>query len=116
MAEARGRPKGYPKTGGNKKGSHRKETIMLTEMIDGALSELGGMKWLVQQGRENPVAFMTLIGKRLPRDVTLSGNPEAPLLLQPLPPKLTRDEWLIAHGITIDVESTNWKPDQRLSS
>lgn len=72
MAETRGRPKGYPKTGGIKKGTHKKETIMLAEMIDGALSELGGMKWLVQQGKENPVAFMSLVGKRLPKDINIA--------------------------------------------
>lgn len=64
--------KGRAKTGGIKKGTPRKETQLLTEMIDGALSELGGMKWLVQQGKENPVAFMSLVGKRLPKDINIA--------------------------------------------
>lgn len=74
--------KGRSKTGGIKKGTPRKETQLLTEMIDGALSELGGMTWLVQQGKENPVAFMSLIGKRLPRDLTIGGNINQPLVVE----------------------------------
>lgn len=66
--------KGRAKTGGIKKGTPRKETQLLTEMIDGALAKLGGMDWLEQQGRENPTAFMSLIGKRLPKDLSVTGN------------------------------------------
>ena len=66
--------KGHKKIPGSglKKGQQLTKTLVLTEMIDGALSELGGMKWLVEQGRENPTAFMSLIGKRLPKDINIS--------------------------------------------
>jgi hypothetical protein len=38
-------------------------------MILGALDDAGGQDYLVEQARENPVAFMTLIGKVLPLHV-----------------------------------------------
>lgn len=43
-------------------------------MIDEALSELGGVEYLVKQGKANPVAFLALVGKRLPRDIKLGGE------------------------------------------
>lgn len=66
--------KGRTKTGGIKKGTSRKATRELTAMIDGALNDLGGQAWLVEQGRANPVAFMALIGKRLPKDLKIGGD------------------------------------------
>jgi hypothetical protein len=38
-------------------------------MILGALSEVGGQAYLVQQALDNPNAFMTLVGKVVPRDI-----------------------------------------------
>ena len=57
------------KTGGRQKGVTNKTTAEVKEMILGALSEVGGQAYLVQQAFENPVAFMTLVGKILPRDI-----------------------------------------------
>ena len=38
-------------------------------MILGALDEAGGQAYLAQQARQNPTAFMTLLGKVLPQQV-----------------------------------------------
>jgi len=57
------------KTGGRRKGSPNKTTAELKEMILGALSEVGGQAYLVQQALDNPNAFMTLVGKVVPRDL-----------------------------------------------
>lgn len=38
----------------------------MQQMIMGALHELGGQKWLVQQAKQYPVAFMALAAKTLP--------------------------------------------------
>lgn len=57
------------KTGGRQKGSTNKTTAELKEMILGALSEVGGQAYLVQQALDNPNAFMTLVGKVVPRDL-----------------------------------------------
>lgn len=74
--------KGQKKAEGSglKKGQSLGKTIALTEMIDGALNKLGGMEWLVEQGKENPTAFMSLIGKRLPKDLTIGGSLDAKIL------------------------------------
>lgn len=55
----KGRPKGVP----------NKATAAIKEMVIAALNEAGGVEYLVKQSRENPTAFMTLVGKVLPLDV-----------------------------------------------
>jgi hypothetical protein len=71
-----GRKPGTPKTGGRQKGVANKITRDLKEMILGALDDAGGRKYLAQQADKNPAAFMTLVGKVLPMQVTgASGGP-----------------------------------------
>jgi hypothetical protein len=65
--------------GGRQPGSPNKITADLKEMIHGALDDLGGRAYLVAQGRENPVAFMGLVGKIIPKVVI--GDIENPLQL-----------------------------------
>jgi hypothetical protein len=65
------------KTGGRKKGTPNKTTKALKEMILGALDQAGGEAYLLQQARENPNAFLTLVGKVLP--TTLAGDPNNPV-------------------------------------
>lgn len=55
-----GRPKGIP----------NRTTTALKDMILNALDKSGGENYLVQQAAMNPVAFMSLIGKVLPMQVT----------------------------------------------
>jgi hypothetical protein len=66
MPPGPGRPKGVP----------NKVTSELKAMILGALDEAGGKEYLVQQAKENPNAFMTLVGKYIPAEVNakLTGN------------------------------------------
>lgn len=70
------RPKGSPKTpgSGRKKGTTNVVNKALKDMILGALDDNGGQAYLASQARENPSAFLTLIGKVLP--VTLQGGGE----------------------------------------
>ena len=70
----RGRPKGIPKTGGRKPGSPNKENKLLRDMILGALDDRGGQEWLARQADENPTAFMQLIAKVLPTQITGGGG------------------------------------------
>ena len=64
-----GRPKGLPRTGGRKRGTPNKLTKTIKEAIEVAFDEVGGPAYLVQMAREQPAAFMTLLGKVLPTQV-----------------------------------------------
>lgn len=65
--------------GGRAKGTPNKINGELKQMILGALDGVGGQKYLERQAKENPAAFMTLIGKVLP--LTVAGDPDAPAAL-----------------------------------
>jgi hypothetical protein len=49
-------------------------------MILGALSAAGGQKYLEQQAKANPTAFLTLLGKVLPLQV--SGEGGGPMVIK----------------------------------
>ena len=55
-----GRPKGVP----------NKNTALLKDMILQALENKGGVDYLESQADSNPTAFMTLVGKVLPLQLT----------------------------------------------
>ena len=65
---------------GRKSGVPNKVTKALKDMILGALDAAGeevepgggGQAYLVTQARENPVAFLSLVGKVLPQDIQAS--------------------------------------------
>lgn len=61
---------------GRPKGSVDKKVHCIREMIKAALERAGGAEYLYQQSLENPVAFMGLIGKVIPREVdaTITGS------------------------------------------
>lgn len=61
--------KGRPKTGGRKKGVTNKVNAELKELIRGALDDVGGQEYLVKQAKDNPTAFLALIGRILPKDI-----------------------------------------------
>lgn len=66
--------KGTQPSGGSRKGKPNKITADIKAMILGALSDVGGQGYLADQAVENPVAFMGLIGKVLPLQVTGEGG------------------------------------------
>jgi hypothetical protein len=66
-----------PKKGpGRPKGSANKLTRDIREAISQAFDKVGGVDYLAAQARENPQAFMTLLGKIVPAEVKaqLDGN------------------------------------------
>ena len=65
--------------GGSRKRIPNKVSADLKAMILGALDEAGGMSYLVEQARNNPNPFLSLVGKVLP--LTLAGDPLSPLEL-----------------------------------
>jgi hypothetical protein len=62
------------KTGGRRKGSPNKLTADVKAMVQGALDDAGGQKYLTAQAKENPKAFLTLVGKLLPLQLTGAGG------------------------------------------
>jgi len=62
--------------GGSRKGIPNKVTKELKDMILGALDDAGGQAYLARQANENPGAFMSLIGKVLPKEIKaeIEGN------------------------------------------
>lgn len=48
-------------------------------MVLSALSKKGGVAYLAKQADENPVAFMSLLGRTMPKEITgAGGNPLFP--------------------------------------
>lgn len=62
---------------GRKRGVPNKVTGELKEMILTALGEAGGVEYLVRQAEKSPTAFLALVGKVLPLQVT--GENGAPI-------------------------------------
>jgi hypothetical protein len=62
---------------GRKPGVPNKLTGQVKEMSLEALHDAGGVNYLSEQADQNPSAFMTLLGKVLPLQVT--GDPNNPL-------------------------------------
>lgn len=73
-----GRKPGGPKTGGRRKGATNKLSGDVKAMVLAALDQAGGASYLVEQSKNNPAAFMTLVGKVLP--MTIAGDPRNPLV------------------------------------
>jgi hypothetical protein len=72
-----GAPKGTvpPAAGrGRKRGSRNKIKQELREMVLTALDGAGGVIYLQAQATENPAAFMSLVGRCLPKDVNLKAT------------------------------------------
>jgi hypothetical protein len=66
-----------PKTGGRKKGTPNKITALLKDEILQAASAAhpeGRVGYLTDQAINNPTAFLTLLGKVLPMQVTGPGE------------------------------------------
>jgi hypothetical protein len=62
------------KAGGRVAGTPNKATKALKDCIAGAFEKGGGQAWLVSQMRENPTAFMALLAKTLPKEITAEIN------------------------------------------
>jgi hypothetical protein len=75
---------------GRPKGAQNKTTKALKEMILGALDQAGGESYLLQQARENPNAFLTLVGKVLP--TTLAGDQNNPVTVTTIKRVIVRPE------------------------
>lgn len=55
---------------GRPKGALNNENRIIRDMIKGALNKAGGSEYLYQQSQDNPTAFMSLIGKLIPAEIS----------------------------------------------
>jgi hypothetical protein len=62
------------KTGGRRKGTPNKLTSQVKDMILQALSDAGGVEYLKEQATKSPAAFLSLVGKVLPLQITGEGG------------------------------------------
>lgn len=69
--------KGTKTGGGSRKGKPNKLTTDLRSMVLNSLAKVGGEDYLIKQSRINAAAYMTLVGKCLPKEIT--GADGAPL-------------------------------------
>lgn len=60
--------------GGRKKGTPNKIPHTVKQAIERAFIELGGHEYLVEQGKNNPTAFLTLLGKVMPTQINANVN------------------------------------------
>ena len=63
---------------GRPKGSPNKLSRDIKQAVIEAFEQAGGKDYLARQAKENPQAFMTLLGKVLPTQIT--GDPENPVV------------------------------------
>lgn len=63
--------------GGRQKGTPNKATADIKDMVLGALQDVGGRAYLAARAIDTPAAFMTLLGKVLPTQLT--GENGAPI-------------------------------------
>ena len=62
--------------GGRQKGVPNKVTSELKDMVLQALEKAGGVEYLAKQAKQCPAAFMTLLGRVLPLQVSgVNGSP-----------------------------------------
>lgn len=67
----RGNPQNMTNAGkGRPKGVPNKMTTQVKEMILAALDQAGGVDYLAAQAEETPAAFLSLVGKVLPLQLT----------------------------------------------
>jgi len=59
---------------GRKAGIPNKVTSEIRNMVGEALGKAGGVDYLVKQATENPVAFMGLVGKAMPKELVGPGG------------------------------------------
>ena len=64
---------------GRPKGTPNRLTADVRAMILAALDKVGGVDYLVGQAERNPAAFLTLVGKVLPLQMT--GENDGPVMI-----------------------------------
>ena len=90
--------------GGRQKGTPNKVDASIREMVLGALSDVGGQKYLARCAIEQPVAFLGLVGKVLPTQIV--GDADG----SPITLHLIAAQSVSAEALLIDHASRNPLP------
>ena len=85
---------GAPKTGGRESGTPNRLTREVKEMVLAALDRAGGTDYLLAQAHENPKAFLSLLGRIIPLQVT--GKDDKDLI-----PERASDPDRLAHALLL---------------
>lgn len=80
----KGNTKGNALGAGRKKGTPNKVTADIRQMVINTLHAAGGEKYLLQQARDNPNSFLTLVSKAMPQNVNIGGQKDNPVVVTPL--------------------------------
>jgi hypothetical protein len=67
-----------------RRGQPSKYTRAIKDMVEEALDRAGGVDYLIDQSAKNPVAFLGLIGKLLPRDIKVDVSVDGRSLIDVL--------------------------------
>ncbi|MEQ1635430.1 MAG: hypothetical protein ABL903_01990 [Methylococcales bacterium] len=70
---------------GRPKGKQNAVTLEIKEMIRAALDVNGGVEYLAAQARDNPVAFMSLLAKIIPKEIAADVNMTGQIIVQVSP-------------------------------
>ncbi len=66
-------PNPTPNKGGRRKGVPDKRTTDVVYKILTSLDKVGGIKYLMRMANEQPAAYLSLVGKCIPRNLNISG-------------------------------------------
>lgn len=77
---------------GRPPGSQNKITATVKMMVLGALDKLGGEKWLVNQAKKHPQAFMQMLRQVMPTQVV--GDVNYRYVAEMPPPESDPEEWI----------------------
>ena len=93
------------KSGGRVKGTPNKSTTAVKTAILAAFKQLGGIEYLVEVGKSDPKAFMTLLAKILPAEIKADVKVESGNLVEYLEAAAKRvaaRKRLIANGEVVE--------------
>lgn len=63
-------------------GSKNTKANEIKNMVLHSLDRVGGIEYLAKQAIDNPAAYLSLIGKVLPRDFNHGGQPDNPIVTE----------------------------------
>lgn len=87
--------------GGRTPGIPNKLNASIKQMVEKALHKVGGVDYLAEQARANPVAFLGLVGKVLPMQLQSTDADGNPLHLHLIAARVVSDE------LHVSIQTTN---------